>query len=144
MDRVRDVVKRLVKRHKTSNPYTIARNKGIIVNQARLKDVLGYHQTYKRQSIICLDESLDEPEKRFVCAHELGHAILHPRLNTPFLRRNTLFSVDKVEREANTFAVELLVDDEAIYSMSDEYITAESVAREHGVPYELIHLKTLV
>ena len=48
--------------------------------------------------------------QRTVCAHELGHAVLHTHANTPFLRKNTFFSVDKLEIEANTFAALLLID----------------------------------
>jgi Zn-dependent peptidase ImmA (M78 family) len=48
-----------------------------------------------------------------IAVHELGHAFLHQKANTPFLRKNTFFSDEKIEMEANTFAVELLVQDVA-------------------------------
>ena len=47
----------------------------------------------------------DETRQLFTCAHELGHAVMHPKANTPFLREHTLFSVNKLEIEANRFAV---------------------------------------
>lgn len=143
MRRIKDAAQRLVKRHRTNNPFIIAMNKGIIVHQTALLEVLGYHKTYKRQSVICLEESLDDHEKRFVCAHELGHAVLHPKVNTPFLRRSTLFSIDKIEREANQFAIELLVPDEDVYATSDRCATVHETAVLYGVPTELMHLKSL-
>lgn len=75
--------------------------------------------------------------QRFVCAHELGHAVLHPGLNTPFMKANTLLSTDRIEREANTFAVELLMPDDVIR----EYETIHQAAAVCGVPEEVVLLK---
>lgn len=94
--------------------------------------------------MIHLNECLhDEPVwRRFVCAHELGHAVLHPKVNTPHLRKNTLFSVNRIEREANTFAVELLANDDAVREYG--YSTAREVAAAFGIPHEYISLKRLI
>ncbi|MEV2359371.1 ImmA/IrrE family metallo-endopeptidase [Paenibacillus larvae] len=46
---------------------------------------------------------------RFSIVHELSHHILHQGINTPFLKRNTLFSIDKIEREANELALYILI-----------------------------------
>lgn len=43
--------------------------------------------------------------------------MLHPKANAPFLRANTFFSINKLEIEANKFAVNLLVQDEAIIEL---------------------------
>lgn len=107
-----------------------------------LGNILGYFNTSRRIQMIHLNNSLEGPLRRFVCAHELGHSVLHPKLNTPFLRRNTLFSVDRVEREANSFAVELLVPDEEVMDPY-ESTTVREVAATYGVPYELMRLKRL-
>jgi Zn-dependent peptidase ImmA (M78 family) len=66
---------------------------------------------------------------------------LHPKVNTPFLRANTLFSVDKIEIEANTFAVELLLSDEVISQYQNTDMTIYNVAEMYSVPKELVHLK---
>ena len=58
---------------------------------------------------------LSESEQRFSCAHELGHALLHPDANTPFLTKYTYLSVDKYEIEANKFALKLLIPDELLF-----------------------------
>ncbi|MDQ0340231.1 Zn-dependent peptidase ImmA (M78 family) [Caldalkalibacillus uzonensis] len=79
--------------------------------------------------------------KRFVCAHELGHAVLHPELSTSFLRKHTLFSMDKVEREANEFAVELLVPDQVLYKNTQPVLTVNDVTLIYGVPKDLVRLK---
>jgi Zn-dependent peptidase ImmA (M78 family) len=79
--------------------------------------------------------------QRFVCAHELGHAVLHPKSNTPFLRANTLFSIEKLEVEANTFAVELLLPDDVIAQCQNSDLTIYDIAKVHSVPKELVYLK---
>ena len=49
--------------------------------------------------------------ERHVLAHELGHAILHPKTNITYLESNTFYSKEKFEIAANTFAAELLIED---------------------------------
>lgn len=83
--------------------------------------------------------NLDEHLKEFTCAHELGHAILHPDASTPFLRSQTLFSVDKLEIEANTFAAELLIPDEIILENCN--LTTEQLSRLLGYEQSLIELR---
>ncbi len=143
MQPIKLTVSRLIRTHGTNDPFKIAVRRNIIVQCRPLKGILGYHQTYRRISFITIHNDLDEPERRFVCAHELGHSILHPKVNTPFLRRNTLLSVDRIEREANEFAVELLMPDELIYERQDLAMTIYEASAAYGVPEELAHLKRL-
>ena len=75
----------------------------------------------------------------FTCAHELGHALLHPNVSTPFLRRNTLFSVDRLEKEANKFAVELMIPDEILAEYAD--LTLDQMANMYGFDRRLIQLR---
>jgi Zn-dependent peptidase ImmA (M78 family) len=114
MKSIKEIVKRLIKKHKSNDPFQIAKEKNIIILFAELGNTLGFYSSYKRIQFIHINNQLNEMMQRFVCAHELGHAVLHPKSNTPFLRANTLFSVERLEVEANTFAVELLLPDETI------------------------------
>ncbi len=88
-----------------------------------------------------MNTSLSESEKYFVCTHELGHAIQHPRISTPFLKNKTLFSVDKIEVEANRFAVEFMMPDNLLFE--HKHLTIYDVARLAGVPPEVVHLKKI-
>ena len=67
---------------------------------------------------------------------------MHPKANTPFLLANTYQSVDRLEIEANKFAVEFLITDETLYEYFkyQEY-TIEQVARVLGYQKELIELR---
>ena len=97
--------------------------------------------TINRISYIFINNNLDETSQKFVCAHELGHSQLHPRVNTPFLRGNTFFSIDKIEIEANRFAVELLFPDEVLYEYENSNLSIYEVAAAYGVPDEVVDLK---
>ena len=95
----------------------------------------------KRHKCIFLNENLDEHEMRFVMAHELGHAILHPRQNCYFIRNKTFLSADRIEIEANTFAIELLVPDTEIAENPD--LTIGQLARMTGYSEELLKCKNI-
>lgn len=124
---------REIKKYKTNNPFEIADNKNIIINYLPLGNTLGFYMKDSRQKIITLNADNDEYLMDFVCAHELGHAILHPDENTPFLHKNTLLSKDKIERQANYFATNLILyqTDLSIYE------TKYDVLRDYGIPYEM-------
>lgn len=69
--------------------------------------VNGFYQRYQDQDIIYINQDLTEEEQILVCAHELGHMILHNDINSIFLE-TTLKVNGLYELEANAFAVQLL------------------------------------
>ncbi len=141
---IKENVLNIVEKYQTTDPFEIARQKEITVLYADLGNTLGFYNTYKRFKFIHINNQIDEITQRFVCAHELGHAVLHPKANTPFLRNQTFFSVDRLEIEANTFAVELLLTDEIVSAYEDTRLSIQEVAEIHGVPGGFARLKTYV
>ncbi|MEH7050594.1 ImmA/IrrE family metallo-endopeptidase [Bacillus pseudomycoides] len=139
---IKEYVLNIVAKYQTIDPFEIARQKNITVLYADLGNTLGFYNTYKRFKFIHINNQIDETIQRFVCAHELGHAVLHPKANTPFLHNKTFFSVDRLEIEANTFAVELLLTDEMISAYEDTRLSIQEVAEIHGVPEGFALLKT--
>lgn len=135
---------KIVKKHGTTNPFEIAKRKDIIVLFEDLGNTLGFYNTYKRFKFIHINNQINETTQQFVCAHELGHAVLHPKANTPFLRNQTFFSVDRLEIEANTFAVELLLTDEMISAYKDTRLSIQEIAEAHGIPGGFARLKTYI
>ncbi len=122
-----------IKKHKTNNPFEIAKNRNIIIRYFSLGQTLGFYMKNVRHQVITINSDIEDYLKKFVCAHELGHAILHPDENTPFLHKNTLFSKNRIEREANEFAVHLLLYDKNF----EDYETRFDVLRENGIPFEM-------
>jgi len=131
---------RLIKTYKTNNPFELAALKNISVIPWNLhRDIKGFYRYVRRNKFIIYNNNIHDVEKSFVCAHELGHAVLHPKENTPFMRANTLFSIDKIEVEANTFAVELLMPDDELIEY--RHLPIQDIASIYGVPRDVIHLK---
>lgn len=129
-----------VKKIRSRNPFEIADALNITVIFEELGSINGYYNKQLRMKQIHINYSLEDNERLFTAAHELGHAILHPNTNTPFLRSYTYFSIDKLENEANEFAVELLVPDSEFGEYARDY-TLEQIARIYGYHVELMKLK---
>lgn len=112
----------LYARHGTACPFELARLLRITVSFMDLPDgIKGYCQRVFRRKFIVLNRRLAEQDQRFICAHELGHMLLHKGVNHYFITRETYFSVGRYENQANEFAVKLLTCGETM---------------EHGEPLE--------
>ena len=87
---------------------------------------------------IAVAEQLDRPAQRWAVAHGIGHFIMHSHLNNIWLRANSGLA-DKLERQAEEFAYDLLVNlDEA----RDEGLrTAPEIAAHFGVPVEMVGMQ---
>lgn len=136
---IKDTILHLTKKYNTSNPFELANALKIAVFYEELGTINGYYNNPLRMKQIHINSSLNEHDTKYTCAHELGHAIMHPNASTPFLRSKTLLSVDKLEIEANTFAVNLLIPDEII--TENRNYTTEQLSRLLGYNQELINLR---
>ena len=133
---IKQRVNRLCRKYGTRDPFELAERMNILVVREPLGSINGYYNQCYRQKFIHINEELEEYRQKFTCAHELGHAVLHPKANTPFLRDNTLFSVSRLEREANCFAAELLCPDEVLLEYPD--YTVGELARILGIREEAL------
>jgi Zn-dependent peptidase ImmA (M78 family) len=68
----------------------------------------GLIKKYKRSHIICINNALSEIEQLKTCAHELGHYIMHRKINTLFMGKHTYLKTSLYETQANQFADLLL------------------------------------
>lgn len=134
---------KMMNKFNSNDPFYIAKCLGIHVLHESLGSICGYYSYYKRIRMIHINDQLDDDLQRFTCAHELGHALLHPNTNTSFLKKNTFFSTEKIEREANTFAVELLMPDDQLSEFQDTNLTIYEAAEMYGVPHEICKLKEI-
>ncbi len=132
---IKAIVSDLCKEHETRNPFDLAVSLGIIVLHEPLGEIQGYYNCCYRQQFIHINQELNGYDALFTCAHEVGHAVLHPGINTPFLRKHTMFSVEKIETEADHFALELLFDDEELRLFLTRSIT--DAAAFMGMPVRL-------
>jgi Zn-dependent peptidase ImmA (M78 family) len=136
---IKALVNSLCEKCGSRSPFEIANQKSIIVLHERLGSVQGYYNRCCRQKFIHINSDIPDYRSKVVCAHELGHAILHPQANTPFLRNYTWYSIGKYEREANQFAAELICSDEELSEYRGCSISELSCA--FGIDEELIKYK---
>lgn len=141
---IKETVERLINEYSTNNPFEIANAKNIYVVERNLHDdIMGFYKYIRRNKFIYINSNLDLKNKFYTCAHELGHSEFHTRLNTPFLKRRTLLSFNKIEKEANRFAVELLLPDSNLEEYRHTQLSLEEIAGIHGVPREVARLKKI-
>ena len=131
----------LARKYNSRNTLEIIKNLNVILVYYPLKDVRGFYQFFQRNNIIYIDDNLPENEQIIVCAHELGHMLLHKNSNALFMDTRTHFVTTKYENEANTFAAELLIPDEIIVENPD--MTKSQIAHLVGYNEKIMNFKTL-
>lgn len=139
---IKKTVQDLIEKHQTNDSSIIASQMNIkIIEHDLHEDIYGFYRYVRRNKFIFINSNLDEQKKKFVRNHELGHVVLHPDVNTPFMRSNTYFSVDKIEYQANRFAIELEIPDKLLQEYLLEQKTIYDIAALHQLPVELVKLK---
>jgi Zn-dependent peptidase ImmA (M78 family) len=129
----------LVRKYNTRNPFEIISHLNVIVVFYPLHGVKGFYQYFQRNNIIYIDEALSDQEKLFVCAHELGHMLLHKKANAIFMDSRTQLNTTKYEIEADRFAIDLLISDIDIEEHLD--FSTMQFSRLFGYNKRLIELR---
>lgn len=141
---IKDIIRKLIQKYKTANPFELAEALNVILLYVPLKDVNGFYHYYNRNHLIYLSDTLSEVECRRVLAHELGHLILHKDTNAIFLSKHTSLPTQRYEKEADIFASELLISDDDI--LDNPHYTINQLAcltgtEEKHIKYKLLSLK---
>ena len=140
------VASRLSKRYSTNDPFEISQGIGALVRMKDLGTVKGMYIFHKRNRFIVINSSLCDEERKIVCAHELGHDVLHRKFcEKSYLYDTHLYNFSlKPELEANVFSAELLIKDEDVLSNAKIYETISAMSGDMGVPPDLLKLKCAV
>lgn len=137
---IQNIAKRLIRKYKTNDPYELADCLGMIVIEDELDpSIRGYYHYFQRNKIAHINTRLDYNQRRATLAHEIGHAVLHTKLNIIFMEHNTYFIKSRYEYEANKFAAEILVPDDLLNAYPD--YTVQQISCFTGIPEYLIELK---
>ena len=142
-DSIIEKAERLAAKYKTRNPYTIAGHLGVyVLNFDTPGSLKGMYSVIKRSRFIFVNESLEEDLRRFVCAHELGHDILHRKVigQTPISDTNMYGNSSRMEYEANVFAAALLIDRQKVLKYAMNGRTGPEIAALLRVDVNLISI----
>ena len=111
---IKRIADNLANKFHTRDPFKIAEELHYVIVRSPLVGIRGFYLFSNKRHSICIDANLSEYEARFVCAHEIGHSILHKKSNRVFRDMHTHLSPAREEKEADRFAVNLLFDDEQL------------------------------
>ena len=129
------IADKLAKRFFTRDPFVLARAMDRIVVERPLRGVRGYYQHMEKCHMIFVSDKLSGFERQFVCAHELGHSILHADINAIFFDGHTHFVKEKYETEADRFALDLIMPDDRFseYMGMSSYDVADALCVSEGL-----------
>ena len=115
-----EMARSVKKNWKINDPYEIATRLGISVihTNSCVKDFTAH--TIKMPgypTTISINNKYSEKAKKILCAHELGHALLHEQCINYFATTSSNVMTN-IEFEANLFAVALLADNDINMKLS--------------------------
>ena len=144
-DEINKKVASVIKKFRTTDPFEIARESGVMVRYSNeFKELKGLYTIIKRRRVIILNDNLPLEKKKIVCAHELGHDMLHREFakNNVFQEFTLYDMTARPEYEANMFAAELLISDEEIHELSRlEGYDMERIAKKLNTDINLVGIK---
>lgn len=130
-----------------SEPERICKSLGITVLYEPMGSFAsackGFFLSQSKKSSIVINSDMSYDLQRIICAHELGHAILHKNMTgvKAFHDVGLFDEANSFEREANLFAAELLLDDDCVFEALNRDTTFFAVAASLRVPMELLDFK---
>lgn len=139
---IKQNVRKLIETHGTSNPFLLCDYLDIKIIKSNLgNEIKGFFQrTPSGHKIIHINSSIDENEMKYICAHELGHAVLHTNVSIALFIENPLQIKNKYEIEADKFAAELLIDIETDAHYYKD-MTIKQLSFIFHVPVDLLKYK---
>lgn len=135
---------RVQKLSRSSDPFKIAEDFDIhVMPRGDFVHQKGAFCVVLGESFIFLNDKLSENETRLVCAHELGHALLHKKIaQKGVLCEYDLFNMaTDIEYEANVFAAELLIDPQEMSELLDTGCDIYHAAQALGINVNLLIIK---
>ncbi|MCI8601072.1 MAG: ImmA/IrrE family metallo-endopeptidase [Oscillospiraceae bacterium] len=134
---MKKVAAAVLSRYQTRNPFKICDMMGINVAFTDLNGTRGFFHRALNVDTIYIDDSLNGYVQEFVCAHELGHALLHADYNAVYLDTRTYQVMGKLENAADRFAAFLLwPDDDELLEYAD--YSYERLSFAMGLPENLV------
>lgn len=141
--KIKKLANKYAEKFSTRNPFEIADCLNINVFFAPLGNISGFYMYMKRHKCIYINSDIDDTDfQKFVMAHELGHALMHPRENFCYIENFTNLKTIMAEVEANQFAAQLLIPDDLVYEVcKDTDMTFSKLSRLLGYSEKIVMLR---
>lgn len=141
-----DAVKKVKKKYNEDDPVRLCKDMGIVVLYKSFgtapNAIKGFYFECKRIKTITVNSDLPAIIQRIIIAHELGHAMLHRTEGMSAFHDVAMFDESSMmEKEANLFAAEYLMDDKDVLHALNRDTTFFSAASLLCVPAELLDFK---
>lgn len=150
VENIRSAVRQLKRRYGEDEPEKMCRALGVLVKRIPMGKghaaCKGFFIRECRIRLIVINADLPEKYQRIILAHELGHAVLHGKASAEREFRDfaILDETSLYEYEANIFAAEFLLEDEAVQEQMKEETSFFGAACALRVPPELLDFKCRV
>lgn len=138
---------KLIKKYDETDPFRLCKDMDIILNFYPMGNTSecckGFFLSQSRIHSITINSDLSDDLQRIICAHELGHAVLHKdcgKINA-FHDFGLYDSVNHFEYDANIFAAELLLSDEDVLNVLNDDLSFFQAAAKLYVPPEILDFK---
>ncbi len=146
IEQISDAAKQLKKKYDETNPERLAEQMKILVSREPMGlfegCCKGFFLVHRRKKHITINGDLPDVLQKVVLAHELGHCVLHSGSSSAAFHEVILFdTADQKEYEANVFASELLLPDEAVLEVLNDDMFFFQAAKALYVPSELLDFK---
>ena len=141
-----EAVEKLKKKYCESDLRKLCGQMGIIIiPQAMGREenaIKGFFLEKNRIKTITVNSDLPTIIQNIIIAHEIGHAVLHKNKGVHAFHEFSLFdSSSMMEKDANLFAAELLLEDEDVLEMMNSDTMFFAAAAALNVPMELLDFK---
>ncbi len=140
-------VRRIRKKYSVNDPCSLCQAMKISLLSAAMGtgggSCKGFYLMQSRKQAIVVNSDLPEELQRIVLMHEIGHAVLHRKSSgAKAFHDFSLFDETSLyEYEANLFAADYLMEDEAVLALLNEDISFFAAASLLRVPPELLDFK---
>jgi immunity region protein 2 len=100
----RNIIKKLVSESGTTNSEKLCKFLGIKIYYTKM-NFMGFIVKINKVIHIFINSALSKIIKDIVILHELGHYFLHPIDDYLLMKDKFLFTENRIENEANSFAI---------------------------------------
>lgn len=139
---IKHIIEGLSDLYETKDPFELCGCLNIKIMKSNLgSEIKGFFQrTPNGFEIIHINTNLAKEEEKYICAHELGHALLHTNMSIQFFIDNKLQVKNKYEIQADKFAAELLIED-TLDKTEYDMLNIEQISSKLCVPVKLLKYK---